>query len=131
MKGRMTGWLHSAGNGRWVKWKGSNRRANQHQTFHKERNRPIAAQIKVWISELTTTAKVTETRPRRSTDSMVEEWKSKYNDLLAIQCLWETDLHEARAKVDELQSENERRAATIKTLTTELKLLKAKFTVMK
>lgn len=62
---------------------------------------------------------------------MVEEWKSKYNDLLAIQCLWETDLHEARAKVDELQSENERRAATIKTLTTELKFLKAKFTVMK
>jgi len=26
----MTGWLPSAGNGRWVKWRGSNLRANQH-----------------------------------------------------------------------------------------------------
>ncbi|MFJ3059268.1 hypothetical protein, partial [Herbaspirillum sp. NPDC087042] len=31
MRGRMTGWLPSAGNGRWVKWRGSNLRANQQQ----------------------------------------------------------------------------------------------------
>ncbi|WP_354566198.1 DEAD/DEAH box helicase, partial [Herbaspirillum seropedicae] len=30
-RGRMTGWLPSAGNGRWVKWRGSNLRANQHR----------------------------------------------------------------------------------------------------
>lgn len=33
MKGRTTVWQPSGGNGRWVKWKGSILRANQHFMF--------------------------------------------------------------------------------------------------
>lgn len=101
------------------------------QTLHKSQNKNIADHIKNWISELTTPARTLAPKPRRSANSVVDEWKRKYNDLLAVQCLWETDLHEALAKVDEVQRENAKQMETIKVLTSELKLLRTRFGIVR
>jgi putative transposase len=76
----MTGWLPSAGNGRWVKWRGSNLRANQQEAESKE------------------IATVDLCKRHNITEQTFYRWRNKFGGM---------DVSDAR-RLRELESENDK-----------------------